>query len=197
MSYLGNAEYQRLYFEGAKSAGSEYGTYAGLVTVDDEQSVSVNVATMYGQVNVSVELHAKAPAIDSTWDDIAEMSLLKSAGDVVTLVNGSGDEIEEPETLIGEDLRGNFRVRVHRSGQGFNEGEWPASREDPQTERLLLIAWPSTQASEPMAIQMNSESARENQEWFEKHGLDDGLYKESDMDPEEIAQIEENLRQIE
>lgn len=197
MSYLGNADYQRLYLESAKSAGTEYGTYAGLVTVDDEQSVSVNVATMYGQVKVSVELQAKAPVVDSAWDDIAEISLLKTAGDAVTLVNGSGDEIEEPETLIGEDMRGTFRVRIHRSGQGFDEGEEPTSYEDPRTERLLLIAWPSTQVSEPMAIQMNSESAQETQKWSQTHESDEGWHAENDMDPDELAQIERNLRQVE
>lgn len=182
MSYLGNAEYQRLYIEGAQCAEPHVGTFSGLITVDDIRSVSVHVATTYGQVNISTQLLAEAPRIDETWPDIAEVTIAVIPGESVELVNGSGDEIEEPEPILTKTATGNFRIRVHRSGEGFPEGQDPDGADDPRTEQVLILAWPVTDLTKPEAVRMTSPTAIETQQWETDHPVDDGLYVTDEMD---------------
>ncbi|MCW4463917.1 hypothetical protein OK351_00105 [Glutamicibacter sp. MNS18] len=139
MSYIGNIEYQRLYFEGVAASQEVATTVGGLVTIDDEGFLSVNVATMYGPISVEVQVIDKSPgSLDPSWADVTEVSATKVEGIVARLVNGSGDELQQPEVIFGSGTSGVFRLRLHRKGEGFAEGRAPTGPGDPRMESLLI-----------------------------------------------------------
>lgn len=143
MSYLGNVANQRLYFVCFDASQEIARTLGGLLTLDDEDYLSVNVATMQGPIRVEIQVRDKPPrGLDSSWPDISEISVTKAERTEARLADGYGEETQHPEIILGIRASGTFRLRVHRVGKGIADGQSPSSPEDSRMESLLISIWP-------------------------------------------------------
>lgn len=187
MSYFAQTAYGALYLEGIYAPSGTIGTYSGLVTVFGNTTLGIHVATQYGPVHIASSVLPSRTEVDDSWEDIAEVSGVKAAGDEAWVVNGWDDRGEDPEPVIDGTAAGGYRLRIHRSGLGFADGQEPSSRQDPRMERLLILIWPEHEASDPAALKMSSAGAVEVQSL-------QGRFELPDSTDEYDERLEQNLR---
>jgi hypothetical protein len=111
--------------------------HGALVRVAD--GVTIVITGIHtGDVDVTVTLHEKEPALDdSNWQEIVEVSAHSASGDL--MVRGMMDELDEELAALSFHRPGDYRLRVHARGRDTAIDLAP----DQLTEWYLIQAWPA------------------------------------------------------
>lgn len=165
MTYTAYAQHQALDLSGAKGLMMEARTYGGLIRKVDAGLIYVCTSTPAGIVRIDSRiLDRTPPEIDETWEDITELSIALD-GDGLLLQNIFDDPTDQPEMIMSEGVRGNFRVRLHRRGVGLPDGQLPDGDDDSRLEEVLVALWPDAEPNAPRILRLTSSCASEIQEF--------------------------------
>ena len=103
-----------------------------------------------GDIPINVELHASAPPIDHSWDEIVEASC-SFGEEPVMLFGWAGESSAELAMAVGS-----YRVRFCAKAFGQSEAEGDLEKAQ---ERYLLIFWPAPSAADAILKQTSDEAA--------------------------------------
>ncbi|MFI2635332.1 hypothetical protein ACH5A2_33905 [Streptomyces collinus] len=117
------------------------GQSAGLCGAATAGALWLNTGLHTGEVGFTVEVHDHAPPLESSWEDVVEVSFRPASADSA-LVEWAGEDSWD----LGLDET-DYRVRYCATGMDRARAADTRMAEEPQLDRYLLQFWPA--APEP------------------------------------------------
>ncbi|MEV3972938.1 hypothetical protein AB0K68_33190 [Streptomyces sp. NPDC050698] len=138
-----HVHYGQIYVEsdpddfGPSLAEAFAGQSAGLCGAATPGALWLNTGLHTGAVGFTVEVHESAPPLDSSWEDVVEVSFRPASADTALVEWGGGDAW--PLGLEETD----YRVRYCAAGMDRAGERDTRLHDEPQLDRYLLQFWPA------------------------------------------------------
>ncbi|MFE9115844.1 hypothetical protein ACFYN9_40460 [Streptomyces collinus] len=113
------------------------GQSAGLCGAATAGALWLNTGLHTGEVGFTVEVHDHAPPLESSWEDVVEVSFRPASADSA-LVEWAGEDSWD----LGLDET-DYRVRYCATGMDRARAADTRTAEEPQLDRYLLQFWPA------------------------------------------------------
>ncbi|MEV6288801.1 hypothetical protein [Kribbella sp. NPDC051770] len=134
-------------------AESNHGQVNGLCGAALPGTLFLTTGLHFGHTTFTVELYDDQPPVDSSWEEVVEVSF-RPVEDEVALVEWAGEAVHLLE-LPGAD----YRVRYCASGMDAAADADTVGDDEPALDRYLLQFWPA-KAEPDVIVKQTSEMAK-------------------------------------